>query len=173
MERAGIAMGSNVGDRLAILQMALAEICRHAAPGSEVLAAPVYRTAPVHCPEGSPDFYNTVVEMVFSGTPEQLLDITAGIELRLGRVRGPVRHAPRTIDLDLLYHGEAVRSSERLTLPHPRLSQREFVLRPLCDIRPDWIPPGMAQPVSAWLQQFPEEGSTLERVATFRGGRWS
>jgi len=146
--RAGIALGSNLGDCRSLLREAVSRLREIAVPGEAFLEAPVYRTAPLSCPPGSPDFYNTVVEIAWNGTPLELLHETRRIEESLGRERGHERNAPRTIDLDLLYCGNAVISSGDLTLPHPRLAQRRFVLQPLAAIRPELILPGLGLTVS-------------------------
>ena len=167
MQRAGIAMGANLGDRLATLQRALDALCERATPGFPVFGAPVYRSTPLDCPAGSPDFFNTVIDLPFAGKPEELLEITSTLELRLGRVRGAVRNAPRTIDLDLLYVGGHTRRTSSLELPHPRLAERRFVLQPLCEIRPDWIPDGRDAPVHQLLSQLEDGASPLEIAARF------
>ena len=107
-----------------------------------MLQAPVYQTSPLACPAGSPDFFNTVVEISYDGSPEELLQHTQAIELTLGRCRSSTHHAPRSIDIDLLYFGDATHASDGLVIPHPRLTQRRFVLQPLADIRPELILPG-------------------------------
>lgn len=140
--RAGIALGSNLGRRLAHLQEARDLLARLAVPGSSLLKAPVYQTSPVGCPGDSPDFYNTVVEIEFAGTPLELLARTQAIEEKLGRASSPERNAPRIIDVDLLYFGDETLDTDRLVLPHPRLTSRRFVLQPLADIRPDLVLPG-------------------------------
>ena len=151
MPRAGIALGSNLGPRLANLQAAREALRRLARPGSELLQAPVYQTAPLACPDGSPDFFNTVVEICYDGTPRELLRHTQAIETSLGRSRGATRHAPRLIDIDLLYFGDATHAGDGLDLPHPRLTQRRFVLQPLADIRPGLILPGEHRTIAAHL----------------------
>ncbi len=138
--RAGIALGSNLGDRIGNLRAArdlLAGISK-----GPVLSASIYQTAPVGCPEGSPDFLNTVIEIDFEGEPLELLALTQGFQKQLGRVDSPIRNAPRVIDIDILYLGDTVFSDDTLELPHPRLTIRRFVLQPLADIRPDLILPG-------------------------------
>ncbi len=142
MPRAGIALGSNLGNRLAHLQEARDLLLAVAEPGAAFLQAPIYQTAPVGCPPGSPDFYNTVVEIAFAGTAFGLLDHCQAIEFRLGRNPVHERNAPREIDLDLLYFGAETIDAGLLTLPHPRLLRRAFVLQPLADIRPDLVLPG-------------------------------
>jgi 2-amino-4-hydroxy-6-hydroxymethyldihydropteridine diphosphokinase len=142
MTRAAIALGSNIGRRLAHLQEARDMLKRIASPGEPFLQAPVYQTAPVECPENSPDFYNTVVELSFDGTPFDLLGHTQAIEFKLGRADSSVRNAPRIIDVDILYLGDERIDAGLLELPHPRLTSRRFVLQPLADIRPDLVLPG-------------------------------
>lgn len=154
MARVGIALGSNLGDRLANLRAARAGLAGLAASGGVILQAPVYQTAPVLCPDGSADFYNTVVELEVEGGAGWLLQETQRLERRLGRESGGVRNAPRVIDIDLLYWGDAVVDLPGLVLPHPRLAVRRFVLQPLAEIRPDLQLPGWAgtaREMLAWL----------------------
>jgi 2-amino-4-hydroxy-6-hydroxymethyldihydropteridine diphosphokinase len=148
MPRAGIALGSNLGDSAAQLEKAAALLADASTPGEPFLRAPIYRTAPVNCPPASPDFLNTVVEIDFGGGPLELLQITQGIERQLGRVPNPVRNAPRPIDVDILYLGDIVFENDSLALPHPRITERLFVLEPLAAIRPDLILPGQTQSVA-------------------------
>lgn len=164
MARVGIALGSNLGDRLAHLQAAHALLVRLARPGGVVLQAPVYQTAPVHCPPDSPDFFNTVVEIEFDGTPGELLARTRRIEAELGRSAIAARNAPRVIDVDLLYFGAEVVASDTLVLPHPRLTLRRFVLQPLADIRPELMLPGDATSIAEHLRQLASEEPALALV---------
>src|SRR5690606_22565618 len=98
--RVGIALGSNLGNRLGNLREARRLLRDLAAPGEPFLQAPVYQTEPVGCPEGSPDFYNTAVEIGFGGQAHDLLDRTRAIEFHLGRTVAAERNAPRSIDVD-------------------------------------------------------------------------
>lgn len=142
MPRVGIALGSNLGDRLAHLHAAYDALREIAHPGEPVLQAPVYQTEPLLCPPGSPLFYNTVVEITFEGEPLTLLQLTQSIEKKLGRSAAPERNAPRVIDVDLLYFGERIIDTWNLVLPHPRIGERRFVLQPLAEIRPELVLPG-------------------------------
>jgi len=151
MPRVGIALGSNLGPRLANLRAARELLRRLTRPGDELLQAPIYQTAPLACPDGSPDFFNTVVEIGYDGSPAELLQHTQAIELTLGRTRSTTHHAPRSIDIDLLYFGAATHASVGLVIPHPRLTQRRFVLQPLADIRPELILPGDCLTIAAHL----------------------
>lgn len=164
MPRAGIALGSNLGDSLSHLRAALARLSEIASPGEPVRVAPVYQTPPLDCPPGSPDFLNTVVEIGFDGTAHQLLELTRAIEHHLGRVRGPERNAPRTIDLDLLYLGDTRIHDDELELPHPRIFARRFVLQPLADIRPGLVLPGSTRSIAEALGALAEDPAPPVRI---------
>ncbi len=151
MPRVGIAMGSNLGDRLANLRAAHDCLLEIATPGALFLSASIYQTEPLLCPPGSPLFYNSAVEIDFEGGPFELLEITQSIERKLGRTGVPARNAPRVIDVDLLYFGDTVIDTEALVLPHPRIGERRFVLQPLAEIRPDLVLPGQAAGVAELL----------------------
>ncbi|RYD38007.1 MAG: 2-amino-4-hydroxy-6-hydroxymethyldihydropteridine diphosphokinase, partial [Verrucomicrobiaceae bacterium] len=142
MPRVGIALGSNLGDRLANIRAAIAELRQIAVPGEPLLEASVWQTEPKLCPPGSPMFLNTVVEIAFEDAPFELLEMTKAIEKRLGRAAVAERNAPRVIDVDLLYFGERIIDTEELALPHPRITERRFVLQPLAEIRPELVLPG-------------------------------
>lgn len=165
MPRAGIALGSNLGDRLAHLRAAAASLRESAAPGEPVLAAPVYQTVPCDCPPGSPDFYNTVVEIEFAGNAHELLEQTRALEESLGRDHDAGRNAPRVIDIDLLYLGDTCLTHDGLALPHPRLARRRFVLQPLADIRPELVLPGQDLTVTGMLENLRPDQPPLVRVA--------
>lgn len=167
MYRVGIALGSNLGDRLANLcaaRVKLQELTAHSEP---FLVASTYQTEPLLCPPGSPLFYNSVVEIGFDGDPSELLEITQGIEKQLGRTAHAERNAPRIIDVDLLYFGDRIIDTEALVLPHPRLSERRFVLQPLAEIRPDLILPGQTHDIVGLLDNLISDEPPLVRVADF------
>lgn len=142
MQRAYIALGANLGNPVATINDAIdALVCLR---GSVFVAvSSLYRTAPVGL-KRQPDFINAVVAVKTRLEPRQLLDELFAIEARFGRVREPgsVRNAPRTLDLDLLLHGDAVVHDAGLTLPHPRMHERAFVLAPLAEIDPELLVPG-------------------------------
>lgn len=165
MPRAGIALGSNLGDRLARLREACALLRAIATPGEPFVTAPVYQTEPQLCPPGSPDFLNTVVEIEFAGSPLELLEQTRAIERRLGRAGSAERNAPRVIDVDLLYFGDEVRSGRTLELPHPRIGERRFVLQPLAEIRPGLVLPGRTHTVAELLALLPQDDMPLAPLA--------
>ena len=127
-----VALGANLGDARATLDAAFVALA--GLPRTTLRAASsLYRTAPVDA--GGPDFLNAVIALDTRLDAHALLDALQRIERAHGRER-PYRHAPRTLDLDLLLHGDLCLSGERLTLPHPRLAQRAFVLVPLAEIAP-------------------------------------
>jgi 3-oxoacyl-[acyl-carrier protein] reductase len=145
-EIAYIALGSNLGDRRATLDRAVARL--DAVPGVHVLRrSSLYETAPVGGPAGQGSFLNAVVEITSAIGPDDLLSSLQAIEADLGRVR-TVRDGPRTIDLDILLHGDLVIDSPHLTLPHPRLHERLFVLDPLAEIAPGVVHPTFGLTVS-------------------------
>jgi 2-amino-4-hydroxy-6-hydroxymethyldihydropteridine diphosphokinase len=144
MMRAGIAIGSDLGDRLEHLKQAR-DFLRTLSDGGWLLAAPVYETPPVDCPPGTPAFLNTVVEIESSLPPDELLRRLLQFEETHGRPNVHGRNTPRTVDLDVLYFGDLVMKERIITLPHPRLHERRFVLQPLADIRPELLVPGLGK----------------------------
>jgi 2-amino-4-hydroxy-6-hydroxymethyldihydropteridine diphosphokinase len=129
-----LGLGSNIGERRAHLLEAVAELPRH---GVRVLASSsVYETEPVGLVLDQRDFYNACLRVETGHGPEQLLDACKAVERTLGRVAGGPRHGPRPIDVDVLLLGEERFASERLTLPHPEVVSRRFVLVPLLELDP-------------------------------------
>lgn len=126
-----IALGSNLGNRVVNLRRALDAIGAYA---RIVRVSSIHETDPVDAPPGSPQFLNLVAAGYTYVEPEELLDAMQRIELALGRVRRGVRNAPRMIDLDLIRYSGAVIRTARLTVPHPRYREREFVMAPLREI---------------------------------------
>jgi 2-amino-4-hydroxy-6-hydroxymethyldihydropteridine diphosphokinase len=126
-----IALGSNLGDRRYHLLRAIHEL-RSAV--RVVRVSSLHETAPVDAPPGSPPFLNAVLTGYTALEPLALLDELLAIEKRLGRVRRGIRNEPRVIDLDLILHGAARLRTRRLTLPHPRAREREFVLTPMREV---------------------------------------
>lgn len=177
--RAVVALGSNLGDRAAHLRRALRALAR--TPGLRLLrASRIYETAPVGAPAGAPvgaggppqgDYLNAVVALQSALPPRLLLLRLQQIERAAGRRRS-WRNAPRTLDLDLLFHG-APRSDPGLVLPHPRLHLRGFVLAPLAEIAP-----ALRHPCGARIAQLAERAQRAARqretgpagVRLWRGG---
>lgn len=139
-EQALIALGSNLGEPRRQLGRALAAL---ADLGTITRRSALYRSEAVGGPPGQPDYLNAVVDLLPHAawrSPTALLEALLAIERRQGR-RRRIRWDARTLDLDLLAVGVRVEESETLTLPHPRMMTRPFVLAPLCEIRPDWRHP--------------------------------
>ncbi len=135
-----LGLGSNVGDRRAMLEQAVAALPRH---GVDVLASSsVYETEPVGLVLDQRDFYNACLRVRTAHEPEQLLDACKAVERELGRAEGGVRHGPRPIDVDLLLLDARRYRSERLKLPHPEVRSRRFVLVPLLELEPELALPG-------------------------------
>jgi 2-amino-4-hydroxy-6-hydroxymethyldihydropteridine diphosphokinase len=160
----GLALGSNLGNRLANLRAARDLLVLLGRPAGGFLQAPVYQTSPVQCPPDSPDFYNTVVEIDYAGMPAELLEQTQRIEVKVGRAAAAPRNAPRVVDVDLLYFGELTVAASGLVLPHPRLTRRRFVLQPLADIRPDLKLPGDPLSIAEHLQRLTSDEPPLTLV---------
>ncbi|CAB3741541.1 2-amino-4-hydroxy-6-hydroxymethyldihydropteridinepyrophosphokinase [Achromobacter deleyi] len=155
--RAYIGLGANLGDSAATLRTVLAELA--GADGIDaVTASPFYRSAPVDAT--GPDFVNAVAALDTSLAPLALLDLLQALEQRHGRER-PYKNAPRTLDLDLLLHGDTTMAHERLVLPHPRMPLRAFVLRPLRDLAPTLTLAGRS--LDAWLDEITDQ--PIERIA--------
>jgi len=130
--RAFLGLGTNLGDRRANLAAALEAL---AAAGDLVAVSRVYETDPVGGPEQQ-DFWNLVVELDTDDSPEALLERCRELEAAAHRVR-TVRFGPRTLDVDVLLVEGEVRATEELTVPHPRMFERRFVMAPLADLAPD------------------------------------
>ena len=130
-----LGLGSNQGDRLANLRAARAALERH---GVEVTgSSSAYETEPQGEVTDQTDFLNACVRVRTGLGPEELLDVCKAIERELGRQAGGLRHGPRPIDIDVLLLGEIELESESLTLPHPELRNRRFVIEPLLELDPD------------------------------------
>ncbi len=159
-----IALGSNLGDRLQHLQGALRLMLERLPQARLMAAAPVYESAPVDCPDDSGAFYNSVVELECDASPHEVLSILRNIENEMGRPMERAHHAPRNIDLDILCAGNLIIDDVELTLPHPRLAERRFVLQPLMDIDPDLVPPGQSASIAVLLSRLPPDDGSLRLV---------
>jgi len=130
-----LGLGSNVGDRRGNLERAVAAL---PGQGVQVLASSsVYDTEPVGEVTDQPEFLNACLRVGTAHHPEALLDACKAVEREIGRTPGVVRHGPREIDVDVLLLGQAQFSSHRLTLPHPEVTRRRFVLVPLLELDPE------------------------------------
>lgn len=159
MPCAYLSLGSNLGDRCALVREAEARLS--AIPGMRVAArSSVYESEPVG-PVDQPWFLNRVLEVETTLDPHALFDATQRVEAALGRTR-PIRWGPRTIDIDLLLYGDQIVASETLQIPHPELTRRLFVLLPLAEINPRLrLPDGRT---IAELLQAHGDGQIVKRV---------
>jgi 2-amino-4-hydroxy-6-hydroxymethyldihydropteridine diphosphokinase len=138
--RAYVGLGSNLGDREETLRAAVGALA--AEGGIElVLLSTLRETEPVGVGE-QPRFLNGVAAIETTLAPRELLDRLLAVEQRFGRVRLPGEHGPRTLDLDLLLYGREQIDEPGLTVPHPRLHERRFVLEPLAEVAPGLLVPG-------------------------------
>jgi len=159
--RTGVALGSNLGDRLANLRVARTAIVGLAGVAPPVLSSAIYETDPVDCEPDAGKFLNAVIEFDYEGDPADLLKELTGIERALGRPPRHARNVSRKIDIDLLYLGQMKIDTAQLQLPHPRMHLRRFVLEPLADVRPDLILPDQAKNVGELLAQLAESGKVV------------
>ena len=159
--RTAVALGSNIGDRLETLRAARKAILDLANVKAPILSSAVYETEPVGCEPGAGKFLNAVVEFEYADDPARLLEQLIQIEEALGRKPDHPKNVSRTIDIDLLYCGDQRIDDERLQLPHARLHLREFVLRPLADIRPDLLLPGQKKTVRELLAEVEQSGDVI------------
>lgn len=148
-QRCFIALGANLGDPVLTVQAAI--LALRDLPQTEFIAASsLYRTAPVGL-RHQPDFINAVVELIAASPAPTFLESLFAIEARFGRQR-TVKNAPRTLDLDLLLFGDDLSDDPAMTLPHPRLHERAFVLAPLAEIAPQLLIPGRGYVADLLLQ---------------------
>lgn len=144
-----IALGSNLGDRLSNLKKAIASLAPEVNPDK---CSPVYETAPWGYSD-QPDYLNQVIRAQTGFEPLALLDYLKQVEIQVGR-KPTFRYGPRVIDLDLLFFDDLVFEAERLKIPHPRLTERAFVLVPLAQIAPDLRHPVRSKTVRELLAEI-------------------
>lgn len=165
MARAYFGLGANLGDRVAALRSAVDALQQH---GTLVAASSLYETAPVGYTD-QPNFLNAVVALETDEPPEALLAAALEAEQAQGRVR-TFRNAPRTLDVDLLLYDDRCLDVPGLTLPHPRLHERAFVLAPLAEIAPDLVHPRLGQAIRDLLADL---GDISNDVRPVTGPEWA
>jgi 2-amino-4-hydroxy-6-hydroxymethyldihydropteridine diphosphokinase len=148
-----IALGSNLGDRKAHLAFAAAELSRHL---DTLRLSRLIETAPLDVPGDQPSFLNAAAVGATTLAPAALLRELLAIEQRRGRER-PFHHAPRTLDLDLIFYGQEIVKEEGLEVPHPRFRERLFVLEPLAEIAAGWQDPVTGLTVMELLEKVKSE----------------
>ena len=155
-----IALGSNMGDSATILRRAMDRLLEFSI--APVLKSSLWQTTPVDCPPGSPPFVNAVAGIIPEPrkTPGSLLEKLLALEREFGRKPKRVLNEPRRLDLDLICFGRETSDTETLKLPHPRATQRRFVLQPLAEIAPALVLPGQRKTV----QQLLDGLESRERV---------
>ena len=166
--RAGVALGSNLGDRFGNLRAARKAIVDLAGVMPPIFSSAIFETDPVNCEPGAGKFLNAVVEFGYEGEPADLLRKLKEIESALGRPPAHARNISRAIDIDLLYCDNIKIDNEKLQLPHPRMHLRRFVLEPLADIRPDLVLPAQTKTVRELLASL-NQSVTVMRLKTSWG----
>lgn len=159
MSTAYISIGSNLGDRLEYTREAIRKIKQ----SKEIeirKTSSVYETQPAEY-KNQPWFLNMILEIKTTLDPLSLLELLSGIENLMGRKRNQ-RYGPRNIDLDLLLYDDLVLNSDKLTLPHPRMDQRRFVLVPLAEIAPKLVHPLLKKTIRRLLEELPTESVSGE-----------
>ena len=150
-----IALGSNLGDRLAQMTAARDFVLSMHEGSQAPLCSGLYETDPVDCAPGADPFLNAVMEIETSLAPHACLASLQKFEQNAGRAEVRESNSPRKIDLDLLYMGDLCSDTPALQLPHPRMIQRRFVLQPLADIRPDLVLPEAGDSTASLLARLP------------------
>lgn len=151
-----LSLGSCQGESLKLLESAIDALGN--LPKTSVAAkASFYETEAVDVPERHKDlvFINTAVIVETALSPDELSEAVHELEYKLGRIRTDERHAPRTIDIDIITYGDITSSREDLTLPHPEAANRRFVIEPIAEIRPELVLPGQSKTTFEILQSLP------------------
>lgn len=156
-EIVALALGSNLGDRLAALRAAINALGSHFLVQAQ---SPVYETPAAYVTD-QPAFLNMAVLGATKLDPPDLLHFIKQQETEIGR-KSSIRFGPRLIDIDIIFYGARISASPELTLPHPRLQEREFVLRPLADIAKDWAHPVTGLTVDAMLAPLTHSARRIE-----------
>lgn len=155
MNKVFIGIGSNIGNRALNIEMALANI--NGSVGQIIVQSPTYETEPWGF-ESKNRFLNLVVLIDTELNPDDLLDALQSIERSLGRQRESIVYQNRPIDLDILFFNESVVNSPNLTIPHPHIGERMFVLKPLADIAPELVHPVLKKSIKIMAENCPDKG---------------
>ncbi len=156
-----LSLGSNLGARAANLRQAISSLEKL---GAIQAVSSFYETEPVEVEREQPWFLNCAVALETQLGPEQLLERILALEIAMGRRRIEPK-GPRTIDLDIIFLGDVVINTPELTIPHPAMQQRRFVLEPLAEIAPDFRHPVLKRSVRELLPEFPPEAGTVRKLS--------
>lgn len=158
-----LSLGSNIGDRGKNMKDAVALLEKEF--GTKIRKSPMYDTPPLYY-EAQENFYNCCVAFSTDLCAEEIFEITTSIENKLGRKRGGIPQGPRIIDLDIIFVGDRVIADNKLTIPHPCMQDRLFVLKPLSDIYPDMVHPAVQITIYEMLQACPDK-SIIKQIRGF------
>jgi 2-amino-4-hydroxy-6-hydroxymethyldihydropteridine diphosphokinase len=156
--RCGIALGSNIENRLTNLREGCKRTGSLHESGPQIRVSSIYETTPFDCEPGTMPYLNAVMVINFMGPPVALLDRLLEIEKAMGRPSKRPRNSPRIIDLDILYAGNLVLNNSEIIIPHPRIHQRRFVLTPLAEVSPELVLPGQMHSVQRLLAELDDPG---------------
>lgn len=154
-----LALGSNVGDKKANIFSAIDMMKEHV---SGIVVAPLYETKPWGFTQQD-NFYNTVVEGQTDLLPEALFDFVKSVEARVGRIQR-FTNGPREIDIDILLYDTESIAFPHLTVPHPSMQDRDFVLKPLSDLAPDYVHPVLKKTIKELLALIPKEQKSIRGI---------
>lgn len=158
-----ISVGSNIGDKLSNCQQGIDALTR--LRGTVLMQqSEFFKTEPVDFTDQD-WFINTVIQINTDLDPFRLLDEFHAIQCGAGREKDPVRYGPRVLDLDIIFYDDVVMNTAELVIPHPRMHERRFVLRPLCDISPDIIHPVFLKDVKTLLDMLDDQSQQVVRYS--------
>ena len=147
-----LALGSNLGDRKANIAFAIEQLKAHGL--KNIQCAEALESAPLDCPDNSETYLNTALTGQWLGSPLELLETALKIEKMAGRERSGIINEPRELDIDVLLIDNETHNSIQLTVPHPRMHLRDFVLAPLAEIQPNWILPTTQKSIQQHLSEL-------------------
>mgnify|MGYP001822008324 CR=1 FL=1 len=155
-----VSIGSNIGDKLANCKQAIEAL--EQCEGTQIIAcSSFYRTAPVDYLDQD-WFVNAALQLETTLSPTELLEALQSIQRQAGRLNDPIRFGPRIIDLDIIFYDGLIINLPELSIPHPRMHKRRFVLQPICDIDPAFVHPVLKKEIQILLNQLPNETQSVE-----------